>query len=534
MRMRGNRYKRYIYALQFIFLLVVSTSHAQQVIPLKNPSLDPKTPGTSVIADKWDSDMPYPVVGPDFAWDSSKPASEGRYFIELWGLYSRNSYSNPPGKIEFWSHSIGQQLDEPLYTGRTYELSFDLKTIDYNPYPGINSRYYGSMVIMGSRAKGGPEQRLYASGKFYHADWKRYTAVFTPPVDINYIRITAVSADGDTANVTTDIDNLSAISETMNYVLTTGASCPEAATGFVRVTIPDPVDTYTYLWTPGNYTTNEVNGLSAGTYHLTLRGASGSVATKDVIVPEYDMALTQHVTPISCYGRADAAIEISANTGQTPYSYQLNNSTASAAGVFNNLPAGSYTITIADQQCAMDVNIDIVEPPALTLENIQTKSVTCNSATDGQLILTATGGTMPYKYGVQSGMAQADSIIRKLDAGTYQYIVTDNHGCLISGEAVITREWRACAVFVPTAFSPNGDGRNDVFRVRLQDNITDYRLAVYGRWGQLVYESRDPVASWNGRYKEAALPAGSYVWTITYTDSKNQLIQQQGALMLVL
>ena len=532
--MLGNRYTRYIYALQFILLLLASTSDAQQVITLKNPSLDPKTPGSSVIADKWDSDMPYPVVGPDFSWNSVTPASDGRYFIELWGLYSENSYSNPPGKLEFWAHSIGQQLDAPLYSGRTYALSFDLKTIDYNPYPMISSRYYGSMAIIGSSVKGGPEQVLYTSGKFSHADWKRYTAVFTPSANINYIRITSVLADGDTANVTTDIDNLSSIDETMNIVLTTGASCPGSATGFVRAVIPDAVDTYTYLWMPGNYITNEVNGLSAGTYHLTVRGASGSVFNKDVAVPEYDMAITQQVTGISCNGRADAAIEISSNSGQSPYSYELDDGAVNTSGVFNNLGAGNYTITIADQQCSMHVNIDIPEPASLTLESIQTKGVTCNSATDGQIILTATGGTLPYTYSVQSGSPQPDSIIRKLDAGTYQYVVTDSHDCSISGEAVITREWRECAVFVPTAFSPNGDGKNDVFRVRLQDNIKDYRLAVYGRWGQLVYESKDSGASWNGKYKEAALPAGSYVWTITYTDSKNQLIQQQGTLMLIL
>lgn len=532
--MRGNKYTRYIYALQFLLLLVVSTSHAQQVIPLKNPSLDPKTPGTTVIADKWDSDMPYPIVGPDYAWNSSTPASDGKYFIELWGLYSRNTYSNPPGKVEFWSHSIGQQLDEPLYTNRTYELSFDLKTIDYNPYPGINSRYYGCMAIMGSATKGGPEQRLYISEKFYHADWKRYRAVFTPSSDINYIRITAVSADGDTANVTTDIDNLSTINETMDYVLETGASCPGEATGFVRVTIPNPVDTYTYLWMPGNYTTSEVNGLSAGTYHLMLKGASGSVVNKDVVVAAYDMALTQQVTPVSCYGRTDAAIEIRSNSGQTPYSYQLDDGAVNATGLFDNLAAGNYMLTVTDRQCAATINIAIAEPTPLTVENEQTRNVTCNSASDGQIILTPAGGTAPYTYSVQSGSAQQDSIIRKLDAGTYQYIVTDSHNCSVSGEAVIIRESRECAVFVPTAFSPNGDGKNDVFRVRLQDNISDYRLAVYGRWGQLVYESRDAGASWNGRYKEAALPAGTYVWTMTYTDNKNQLIQQQGTLMLVL
>lgn len=532
--MSGNKRIKYISLLQLIFSLLCSATYAQQVIYLKNPSLDRESPDLSVRAAQWDSDAPYPVVGPDFTWDSSKPASEGRYFIELFSLYTRNSYSNPPGKLEFWSHSIGQQLDETLYTGRTYEVSFDLKTSTYDPYPNLNRPFYGSMVIMGSSAKGAAEVRLYASGRFYHNDWKRYTAVFTPPADINYFRITSVSADGDTANVVTDIDNLSPITETLKMEITTGKSCPEGAEGFVRVVIPDAVDTYTYLWMPGNYTTNEVTGLPPGIYQLTVKGASGSVVKKEVEVLAYDLTVTKTVTDVSCYGKADAVIEVTAQGGQSPYTYQLGNGPESVSGTFNSLVPGNYNIIVKDQLCTTNVSVDIAEPAALTLESMQTRTVTCNSATDGQIILTATGGTKPYTYSIQSGVPQSDSVIRKLDAGTYQFTVTDSHDCLVSGEAVITRESRACAVFVPTAFSPNGDGQNDVFRIKLQDAITDYRLAVYGRWGQLVYESRDANAAWNGRYKDAVLPAGSYVWTITYTDSKGQLIQQQGTILLVL
>jgi gliding motility-associated-like protein len=532
--MRGKIHTTYRYALQIIFLLLFSKTYAQQVIYLKNPSLDPETPGSSIIADKWDSRPPYPVVGPDFSRDASIPASEGRYFIELYNLYGRNTYSTPPDQIEFWAHSIGQQLEETLVAGRTYSLSFDLKTSTSDPYPNLNRPFYGSMVIMGSSAKGAPEERLYASGRFYHADWQQYVAVFTPATDINYIRITSVSVEKDTANVVTDIDNLSPISETMDLVITTGKSCPGQATGFARVTIPDPVEAYTYLWMPGNYTTNEVNGLAAGVYHLTVKGASGSSASRDVKVEAYDITVTQNVTGISCYGKTDGAVTLTASGGQSPYTYKLAGEAATTFGSFANMAAGTYTITVADQQCAIDVVVDMQEPTPLTLENLQTRNVTCNGASDGQIILTATGGTMPYTYAAQPAAAQSDSIIGKLDAGTYQYIITDSHDCVISGEAVITKESKACAVFVPTAFSPNGDGKNDVFRIKLQDDISDYHLSVYGRWGQLVYDSSDPSSSWNGKYKDAMLPAGSYVWTITYTDSKNQPIKQQGTLVLIL
>ncbi|MBW8686910.1 T9SS type B sorting domain-containing protein [Chitinophaga rhizophila] len=531
--MRSNNYTYYRYTLLFLLFFLTNSVSAQQIIYLKNPSLDPQTPGTSIIADKWDSDAPYPVVGPDFTRDADIPASDGRYFIELYSLYDRNSYSTPPGQIEFWSHSIGQQLDETLYTGRTYSLSFDLKTSTSDPYPNLNRPFYGSMVIMGSRAKGAPETQVYASGKFSHADWKQYEAVFTPTSDINYIRITSVSLDGDTANVVTDIDNLSPISETLEVVVTTGKSCPGAATGFARAEIPNPIDTYTYLWMPGNYTTSVVTGLAAGTYKLTIRGATGSTAIRDVTVAAYDIAATATVTGISCYGKTDGAIAIAATGGQSPYTYQLDDGPVTGTGNYSELSRGQYNIKVTDQLCSIDVQVTMPEPEQLNIQAVQTKPVTCNNAANGQIVLTATGGTAPYTYEVHSGTSQADSIIGKLDEGSYQYTVTDRHNCSVSGVAVITREWSNCGVYVPTAFSPNGDGMNDIFRVKLQDDVTAYYIAVYGRWGELVYESRDPYAVWDGRFKETPLPAGTYVWTVTYTDSKNQQLQQKGTLVLV-
>jgi gliding motility-associated-like protein len=58
-------------------------------------------------------------------------------------------------------------------------------------------------------------------------------------------------------------------------------------------------------------------------------------------------------------------------------------------------------------------------------------------------------------------------------------------------------------------------------------------MAVYGRWGELIYETHQPEGGWNGTFKGKKLPAGSYIWSVTYTDKTNQAMKQQGSVMLI-
>jgi gliding motility-associated-like protein len=99
--------------------------------------------------------------------------------------------------------------------------------------------------------------------------------------------------------------------------------------------------------------------------------------------------------------------------------------------------------------------------------------------------------------------------------GTYLVTVTDSHGC-IGSDSVQLKNCDS-TLFVPSAFSPNGDGVNDVFRVvSSADNITRFSLQIYDRWVELVFESTDINEGWNGQIKNRLAPADSYVWAITY------------------
>ena len=75
-----------------------------------------------------------------------------------------------------------------------------------------------------------------------------------------------------------------------------------------------------------------------------------------------------------------------------------------------------------------------------------------------------------------------------------------------------------CEVFVPTAFTPNNDGLNDLFKPKFACFAKNYRLKIFTRWGQVIYETNDVNQGWNGRRGAVGLPAAVYVWMVEYSN----------------
>ena len=73
-----------------------------------------------------------------------------------------------------------------------------------------------------------------------------------------------------------------------------------------------------------------------------------------------------------------------------------------------------------------------------------------------------------------------------------------------------------CEVFVPTAFTPNNDGLNDIFKPKFECYAVDYKLKIFSRWGQVIYQSGDVNKGWNGKRGDLGLPAAVYVWMVEY------------------
>jgi len=88
---------------------------------------------------------------------------------------------------------------------------------------------------------------------------------------------------------------------------------------------------------------------------------------------------------------------------------------------------------------------------------------------------------------------------------------------------------------IPNAFTPNGDGKNDYFRIfgTPPENITKYNFQIYDRWGQRIFSTTNIEEGWDGTSKGQYCPAGVYVWEIFYEDSKKTRVTNRGTVMLI-
>lgn len=111
----------------------------------------------------------------------------------------------------------------------------------------------------------------------------------------------------------------------------------------------------------------------------------------------------------------------------------------------------------------------------------------------------------------------------------YTVYYTDENGCTTNDHLEIYFEG---LLYVPNAFTPNGDGFNDMFNAE-GGNINEFYLAIFNRWGELIYESEDFESGWDGTYKGLPSPDGVYVWKIIYSDFELNTKQLHGHVVLL-
>jgi gliding motility-associated-like protein len=100
------------------------------------------------------------------------------------------------------------------------------------------------------------------------------------------------------------------------------------------------------------------------------------------------------------------------------------------------------------------------------------------------------------------------------DSVTIQLVTTDN--------VIAHYIEKAKEVVFPTAFTPNGDGRNDILSPLGIRNVKTITIEIWNRWGQLVYSSTDPTKGWDGNYKGTQAQTGVYAYRIYYTNGINE------------
>ena len=195
-------------------------------------------------------------------------------------------------------------------------------------------------------------------------------------------------------------------------------------------------------WQPvGNLLTYTQNGLSVNqTVTIQVRAIGNCPAkigthqctTLDCQTP----SITAVVTPAHCHGNSDGEIAITASGVYPPYTYTLSANTNNT-GIFDNLAAGTHQIIITDNiGCTYPYDTLVTEPALVSATALETQSVDCFGDFSGAGAIVVSGGVWPFSFSLNGG---SDSLITQVAAGSYPYIVTDNHGCTANGDLIITQ-----------------------------------------------------------------------------------------------
>ena len=301
--------------------------------------------------------------------------------------------------------------------------------------------------------------------------------------------------------------------------------CNGDATGALTVNV-NPPGTYNYSWdTNPVKTTATVSNLNAGTYTVTVSGTDlCSISTPYTIIEPSKLIVQTVIQDEKC-SKADGNISATVSGGTAAYTYAWSNAGNTAA--INNLSAGNYSLQVNDANgCVANTN-------NLVVKNI-TSNVTVSLGNDraicpGQTIVLSPGNFASYKWQDNSAASTYNVTI----PGTYSVTVADNNGCTGFGSVEITDE--CTEIFFPNAFTPNNDSRNEGFGPLGSSlaSLKNYRLTVYGRWGEQVFTSTNPFERWNGTYKGKRPETQAFTWIATYTINDLLPITQKGTVLII-
>ncbi len=348
------------------------------------------------------------------------------------------------------------------------------------------------------------------------------------------------NADDDTIIIT--------YKETPTANFTYSSACEGSQTNFTdNSTAPsgESLTTWTYYFGDGgnSIAQNPIHNYSgAGNYNVIeiIEASNGCVdtITKSVLVNPTPNALFSNSN--ACQGNEVFFIDNSFISSGTINSWSWDFDNGNGASTIQNPSytfdnAGNAVVTltvVSDSNCVgtLTQTLNVLAGPnadfsfsptsAFTLEDVLFTDLSTNGPIDLWL----------WEFGDGNGETVENPTHQYADGGTYNITltVTDTAGCVNSTSKSILV---GLPPALPSAFTPNGDGENDVFIIR-GGPFDEVDFKVYNNWGQLIFSSNDVNVGWDGTYKGEDAPLGVYTWTFTVVVNET-VITKEGDVTLM-
>jgi hypothetical protein len=181
-----------------------------------------------------------------------------------------------------------------------------------------------------------------------------------------------------------------------------------------------------------------------------VRDGAGCQSSVNVTVTNPAQITTStNSTSVNCFGGNNGSATVTAGGGTGSLTYNWNSAPAQSSATATNLPAGSYTVTVTDQNsCSVSATVSVTQPNAALSGTIAPTAVNCFGGSTGSAIVTPAGGTPNYAF-VWSN-AQTAATLSNVTAGTYTVTITDSKNCTATATSTITQPAAALAVSTQT------------------------------------------------------------------------------------
>ncbi len=203
--------------------------------------------------------------------------------------------------------------------------------------------------------------------------------------------------------------------------------------------------------------------------------------------------------------------------------YLWNTGSSSSSITVSPQATSTYTVTGVGSDNCTDTDgviVSVIDTPYVDLG-----TDTCIFTGEG-LVLDAGSGYDNYLW--QDGNVSEIYNVSEPDI----YNVTVTNSCGDASDVITITECPSSSLWVPDVFTPNGDGKNDLF-IPAGTNITDFEMYIFDRWGQLIFKTTDINKGWNGTFNNKTCQEGVYSWLIFYTGVNNTRNNKYGHVTLL-
>jgi len=336
----------------------------------------------------------------------------------------------------------------------------------------------------------------------------------TDTVQIRVVDFVTLKARSDTAICLDDSVQLSATGNGLHYSWTPSATVgnPDIANSMAR---------------PGATTTYQVTA--------TIGHCSATDDVKVTTIP-YPEANAGADTAICFKASAQLHATITGNRLVWSPGSSLNNATIPNP-IASPTTTTAYVLTVFDNLGCPKPKRDTVIVRVLPKVNAFAGKDT-SVVVDQPLQLNASGGE-GYTWTPSTSLNRTDVnnpigiYDGSFDSIRYTVIVTDENGCYDSAYITVRVFKTGPQIFVPTAFTPNGDGRNDVFRPLAVGISKIEYFRVFNRWGELVFSTTVNEQGWDGKIRGKEQATGTFVWVVKAVDYTGKPVFAKGTVTLI-